>query len=208
MAAGQRASRELSGAGTLSGIVHDDVDGLAVAQAIAVFEEVRGFPYAIDAAHDAETLVRLRAGDCLAKSDLLARGLRRLGIEVRMVRWLYLLPDVVPEARELPERLDMHRAVEVWTQHGWTLVDATHDPALAGAGLTVGTWDGSSSTQGAYPPVGPLRVEGRDSDEIAGDLSRVRRWIDACPPAALTRWRQAYIRWLDEARGRSGDGGC
>lgn len=185
------------------GIVHGAPDGMAVTQAVAAFDQVRGLPYAIDAAHDADSLDALARGDCLAKSDLLARRLRRLGFRVRMVRWLYLLPDVVPETRELPSRLDMHRAVEVWSRRGWILVDATHDPALARAGLTVTEWDGISSTQAAYPPVGPLWVEGRDSDEIANGLARVRRWVDACPPLVLERWREAYIRWLDQARVRS-----
>jgi transglutaminase-like putative cysteine protease len=180
---------------------------LDVAGAVDVFEEVRELPYAIDAAHDADALVELGAGDCLAKSDLLARRLGRLGIRVRMVRWLYLLPDVIPEVEELPDRLDLHRAVEVWRRRTWVLVDATHDPGLAGAGLTVGRWDGTTGTEPAYPPLSPRWVEDRDSAEITGALRRTHGWVDRCPPALLARWRRGYMDWLVEARGRPDDSG-
>lgn len=182
------------------------VTGREVVQAVAIFEEVRGFPYAIDAAHDADALVELGAGDCLAKSDLLARRLRRLGFSVRLVRWLYLLPDVVPEVGELPSRLDLHRAVDVWRGGEWILADATHDPPLAGSGLTVAEWDYPKGTPAAYPAIGPRWVEGRDSREIAAGLARIKRWVDACPPPVLARWREAYIRWLAGVRASTGGG--
>ena len=178
----------------------EDVQDPRIAEAVAAFEGVRALPYAIDAAHDASGLIEKQAGNCLAKSALLAQTLTDLGFGVRMVRWLYLLPDVVPQTVELPDRLDLHRAVEVWRRGRWVLVDATHDPALASGGLTVGAWDGTSSTAPAYPSVGPRLLEGRDSAEIEDALARIGRWVDACPSPVLARWRRSYIQWLRDVR--------
>jgi len=92
------------------------------------FREVRDLPYAIDGAHDADALAQIGAGDCLAKSELLGRRLLGLGRTVRFVRWLYMLPAVVPQVDFLPERLDVHRALEVHHRGRWLLVDPTHAP--------------------------------------------------------------------------------
>ena len=102
-------------------------------QRVAVFRAVRDLPYAIDAAHSAHELEELGAGDCLAKSELLGRRLADLGYPVRLVRWRYELPRVVPEADALPGRIDVHRAAQVLVDGYWVLVDATHDHALRGS---------------------------------------------------------------------------
>jgi transglutaminase-like putative cysteine protease len=170
---------------------------------VSSFEEIRDLPYAIDAAHDAAALERLGAGDCLAKSERLAARFEAAGAPARLVRWRYELPAVVPEALELPSRLDVHRAVQVRLGDEWVLVDATHDPALAAGGLTVATWDGAGPTAPAYPMIGPLLVEAEDRAELDAALAEVRAWLDACDPALLAAWRTAYARWLRSLRPRS-----
>lgn len=156
-----------------------------------LFTTVRAIPYATDGAHDASTLLRAGRGDCLAKADYLHRGLARLGHRVRRVRWLYLLPAEPPEVSLLPSRQDVHTAVEVLISGRWTLVDATHDPALSALGLTVATWDGLTPTVPAYPPVG--RVWRGDGPEPLPA---------AWPPdqEAGRRYRAAFNRWLNTAR--------
>jgi transglutaminase-like putative cysteine protease len=98
------------------------VVALNIEEAIRAFYEVRDMRYAIDQAHDADTLVAAGAGDCLAKADLLARRLGAAGLPTRLVRWRYELPAVVPEIDRLPSRLDLHRAVEVMVKGRWLLV--------------------------------------------------------------------------------------
>jgi hypothetical protein len=167
---------------------------------VAIFDEVRDLPYAIDAAHDASTLERAGAGDCLSKSALLATRLADVGVRTRLVRWRYLLPAVVPEALALPSRLDVHRAVQVHLDGRWLLVDATLDPALAAGGLVVSDWDGAGATRPGYPMRGPLLVE--DDDRVAIEVAQadVRRWLRSCDPERLDAWRTAYISWLRACR--------
>lgn len=157
-------------------------------------------PYALDAAHDADGLERLGAGDCLAKADLLARLLRTANLETRLVRWRYVLPDVVPEVAELPSRLDVHRAVQVRIGAHWVLIDATHDPGLASGGLVVATWDGRHPTPTAYPAVGNVMIEGRDETDINLALADIETWTVACDRDILQRWRTSYITWLAKVR--------
>ncbi|MEV4571524.1 transglutaminase domain-containing protein [Nonomuraea sp. NPDC049419] len=105
------------------------------AERIALFLAVRNVPYATDGAHDAETLMTIGRGDCLAKSAYLIEGLRTLGHQVRRVRWLYHLPDRPAEVQLLPSGEDVHAAAKVLVDGRWVLVDATHDPPLAAAGV-------------------------------------------------------------------------
>jgi len=168
--------------------------------AVRAFLEVRELPYAIDAAHAADDLQRVGTGDCLAKAELLARRLTALGLRTRLVRCRYELPAVVPEVAALPSRLDLHRAVEVFLDDRWLLADATHDSGLAGTGLTVADWDGLSSTEPAYPPIGPTLVEGVDDLEIDAALNEIREWTRQCHTEDLQRWRWAYIDWLAHQR--------
>ena len=170
---------------------------------ILAFERVRDLPYAIDGGHDGDELLAMGRGDCLAKADLLARDLTSLGQEVRLVRFGYLLPDVVPQAARLPERSDLHRAVQVRRGDRWVLVDATHDPPLARGGLTVGKWDGINQTEPAYPPTGPVLVEGHDDTAIQESLRQIAAWVSRTDPAVMGSWRQAYIRWLKEVQERA-----
>ena len=171
-----------------------------IQEAIERFQRVRNMWYAIDSAHTADDLLLAGSGDCLAKSELLARWLNGLGLETRFVRWRYLLPDVVAEVHQLPSRIDVHRTVEVRLRDRWLLVDATHDPALARGGLAVADWDGSSETPIAYPQLGPRFVEGIDDAEMAQALVEITRWTEACDPEVLARWRSAYVRWIHQAR--------
>lgn len=170
-------------------------------EAIERFRSVRDMPYALDAAHTADELLIAGAGDCLSKSELLARWLSDIGFKTRFVRWRYLLPEVVPEVFQLPSRLDVHRAIEVWTEGQWLLVDSTHDLNLAGGGLTVGEWDGSALTEPAYAPIGRRLVEGIDDAEIDRAIGEVETWTRACDPELLATWGSAYARWLIDIRG-------
>jgi len=171
-----------------------------IPEAVERFCKVRDMRYAFDAAHSADDLLALGAGDCLAKSELLARWLNDLGFETRFVRWRYLLPDVVSEVFRLPSRLDVHRAIEVRVEERWLLVDPTHDPALAQGGFTVADWDGRFDTPPAYTPLGPRLIEGIDDAEIDLALVEITRWTELCEPELLASWRSAYAGWLTEVR--------
>lgn len=160
---------------------------------MATFEDVRDLPYALDGAHDAGELQRLGRGDCLAKADLLARRLADLGQEIRLVRFSYKLPSVIPEVEALVGGEDLHRAVQMRVGRRWILVDATHDLGLAGSGLTVARWDGRHATEPAYPPTGPILVEGRDDNAIqepwptspaGSQRPRRRRWPPGGTPTS------------------------
>jgi hypothetical protein len=174
--------------------------GAPCTTAVEAFRKVRDMPYALDGGHDADGLEKLGAGDCLAKSDLLARKLRNLGLQTRLARWRYLLPDVVPEVADLPSRLDVHRAVLVHINGDWVLVDATHDPGLRETSLVVADWDGRCSTPPAYSAVGVVMIEGQDDADIRAAVNDVKAWTSACDPGVLERWRHSYIGWLAAAR--------
>jgi transglutaminase-like putative cysteine protease len=168
---------------------------------VAAFYEVRDMEYALDGAHDARSLRRLRRGDCLAKSELLAQLLLECGLHTRLVRWRYQLPAVVPEIDMLPARIDLHRAVQVRrASGGWIVVDPTHDAALSAGRLAVGEWDGLASTVPAYELDGPVLIEGEHDTEIAAVLHEIEDWTSRCDPAALTAWRHSYIHWLRSTR--------
>lgn len=180
----------------------------ACAERIALFLAVRDVPYATDGAHDAETLMAFGRGDCLAKSAYLIKGLRALGYQARRVRWLYHLPDRPAEVRLLPSREDAHSAAEALIDGRWTLVDATHDPPLAAAGLAVAVWDGVTDTVPAYEPRGPLWRPGDGPEPVPNAGSGAT--ADA---EGGGRYQKAFNRWLREVRAgaatnalRSGDG--
>jgi hypothetical protein len=169
---------------------------------VALFRAIRDLPYATDGAHDAVTLVRLGRGDCLAKADLLLRGLGLLGYQARRVRWLYHLPNQPPEVALLPSREDVHTAVEVEISECWLLVDATHDPPLMRGGLTVSEWDGIGETVPAYPPQGPLWREGRDDAMIANALATIATRFTGLPSEHGASYRRAFNAWLTGLRKR------
>ncbi|MEV0623687.1 transglutaminase family protein [Nonomuraea sp. NPDC050404] len=168
------------------------------AERIALFLAVRNVPYATDGAHDADTLMTLGRGDCLAKSAYLIEGFRALGYQARRVRWLYHLPDRPAEVRLLPSREDVHSAVEVLIEGRWTLVDATHDPPLAAAGLTVAEWDGITDTIPAYEPRGPLWRPGDGPEPVPNAGVDENAVVDRG-----NRYQKAFNRWLREVRGEA-----
>lgn len=167
---------------------------------VALFGAIRDLPYATDGAHNAAGLARHGRGDCLAKSDLLARDLALLGRATRRVRWRYHLPDQPPAVALLPSREDIHSAVEVCIGGRWVLIDATHDPPLARGGLTVADWDGLGATPPAYPFRGPLWREGRDDAAIAAALAAVAARFAGLPPGAGVPYPAAFNAWLDALR--------
>ena len=161
-----------------------------IAARVRLFETVRAVPYGTDGAHDAESLMAIGRGDCLAKSAYLTAAFRRLGFPARRVRWLYLLPHQPPEVRLLPSREDVHSATEVLIGGRWVLVDATHDPALAPAGLTIAVWDGVGDTVPAYPPLGPVWRPGAGPEPVP-NAGR-----PAASDLAGRRYQVAFNRWL------------
>lgn len=170
----------------------------------ALFTAVRDLPYATNAAADAAALVRLGRGNCLAKANLLAQGLRLLACDARRVRWRYHLPAQPPEVALLPSRDDIHTAVEVNVGGRWLLVDATHDPPLARGGLVVGDWDGERPTALAYEPRGPVWREGADGAAIAAALAAIavqyQGWAAAPTAAAGQTYLNAFNAWLEQLR--------
>ena len=181
--------------------VGSGLDGVDARQAL--FTAVRDMPYRTDAAHTADELLALGAGSCLAKADLMERGLRRLGYRARRVRWLYELPGQPAEVALLPSRSDIHSATEVLIDGHWRVVDATLDPALARIGLSVTSWDGVGDSDVAFVPAGPIWRAGHDDESIAAAPTEIERaWLQA-PPGAGRRYRVAFNRWLDSARSAS-----
>ncbi|WP_170223021.1 transglutaminase domain-containing protein [Nonomuraea turkmeniaca] len=166
----------------------------ARAERIALFLAVRNVPYATDGAHDAEALMGVGRGDCLAKAAYLIGGFRALGYQARRVRWLYYLPDQPAEVWTLVSREDVHTASEVLIEGKWRLVDATHDPALAAAGLVVAEWDGLTDTVPAYEPQGPLWRPGD------GPEPRPNADVDEADDAGGGAYQEAFNRWLRAVR--------
>jgi transglutaminase-like putative cysteine protease len=167
----------------------------ARAERIALFLAVRNVPYATDGAHDAETLMTAGRGDCLAKSAYLIEGFGALGHQARRVRWLYHLPDRPAEVLLLPSREDVHSAAEVLIDGRWTLVDATHDPLLAAAGLTVAEWNGITDTVPAYEPRGPLWRPGDGPEPVPNADLPEAHGVDSGDG-----YQEAFNRWLREVR--------
>lgn len=165
--------------------------------AVGLFTRVRDLPYATDGAHDADSLMRVGRGDCLAKSAYLIREFRNMGIPVRRTRWLYHLPPHPAEVALLPSREDVHTALEVRIEVEWVLVDATHDPGLAHAGLAVAEgWDGSTSTVPAYPPTGPVWREGDTTPEPTPNAWQP----SASNPVAGRIYQVSFNQWLRAVR--------
>ncbi|MGH9196756.1 MAG: hypothetical protein ACRD1T_13560 [Acidimicrobiia bacterium] len=70
----------------------------------------------------------------------------------------------------------------MWIQNQWVPVDATHDAQLAALGLVVNEWDGEKATRPAYPPIGPILVEGLDDELIRDALSELKVLYKQAPP--------------------------
>lgn len=169
------------------------------ARRVALFLAVRDLPYATDSASDADALIALGRGNCLAKADLLWHGFRRLGFDVHKMKWRYQLPPRPPEVALLPVNYDIHSAVEIHVEGDWRLVDATNDPPLARGGLTVASWDGVGSTPPNYAPAGPIWREGEDDLEIAAALADIAARY-AVIPAGTNQYLLAFNEWLESLR--------
>ncbi|WP_330173018.1 hypothetical protein OG875_05065 [Streptomyces sp. NBC_01498] len=154
---------------------------------------MRNIPYATDGAHTADTLLAVGRGDCLAKSAYLLREFTRLGHQARRVRWLYHLGDQPAEVQLLPSREDVHTACEIRLDGAWVLVDPTHDPELAAAGLTVADWDGLTDTAPAYPPCGEVWRPGGGPEPVPNG--------GAAPSICAARaYQRAFNQWLEQVR--------
>lgn len=172
------------------------------ARRVEAYRWVRDLPYDTVSAHDAAGLRALGRGNCVAKAHLLAEALQHLGATCRMVSWEYELPVLVPVQRALAFRSDAHTAVQVLVEDRWLLVDATHDPALADLGLTVGRWDGESATEPAYPAVGPVAVLDRHgkSPELDETTRRISREVEATPPHLIAQYQRDLNALFERAR--------
>lgn len=159
---------------------------------IEAFILVRNVPYATDGATSGTELMVVGRGNCVAKAEFLMTAFLSLGVPTRRVRWLYRLPAQPPEVALLPSPFDVHTALEARLGDRWVLVDATHDPALASAGLTVASWDGQNPTSPAYLPTGPLWRSGDASPEPQ---------LPVFPSLSVgRRYQTAYNRWLNTIR--------
>ncbi|MFB4273521.1 hypothetical protein [Nonomuraea sp. GTA35] len=92
----------------------------------------------------------------------------------------------------------MHSAAEALIDGRWTLVDATHDPPLAAAGLAVAVWDGITDTVPAYEPRGPLWRPGDGPEPVPNAGGDETADVDCGD-----RYEKAFNRWLREVRGRA-----
>lgn len=117
---------------------------------------------------------------------------RTLGYSARRVRWLYHLPSQPPEVQLLGANLDVHSAVEVLIEGDWVLVDATHDPPLAGAGLVVADWDGRQDTPPAYAPLSRRWIDGQDDALVADAITN----LVPTKEHLGRRYRDAFNAWL------------
>lgn len=169
---------------------------------VATFNRVRDMPYDTLAAYDAAGLRAQGRGNCVAKASLLAHELRALGVPCRIVSWEYTLPALVEAQRDLAFDSDVHTAVQAHIGDRWLLVDATHDPALAKLGLTVGHWDGRSDTQPAYPASGSVVLldhYGR-SPQLDEVNARIARQVQATPADAIARYQRDLNQLFEQAR--------
>ncbi|GAA1488373.1 transglutaminase domain-containing protein [Brachybacterium sacelli] len=175
------------------------------AQRVEIYETVRNLPYDTAAAHDAASLRERGRGNCVAKADLLAEELSDVGIECRLVSWEYELPVLVAVQHDLSVDSDVHTAVQVLLGGQWLLVDATHDPALAALGLTVGHWDGASATEPAYRAVGSIFPHGHDglSQELDEALDRIGQQVEAADPDLIARYQHDLNQLFERARSRA-----
>ncbi|MFC7375748.1 MULTISPECIES: transglutaminase domain-containing protein [unclassified Brachybacterium] len=175
---------------------------MTIPRLVELYESVRGLPYDTVAAFDAAGLRAQGRGNCVAKAALLAEELSNVGMQCRMVCWEYELPVLVDVQRELRFFSDIHTAVEVHVDDRWALVDATHDPALASLGLTVGSWDGASATEPAYRPVGPVIPHDRQGRTPALDeaATRIGHQVERTDPELVSRYQEDLNRLFEKAR--------
>jgi hypothetical protein len=188
--------------GSVSGFVSATVRTLGAdgEAEVALFRAVQAFAYATDRAHDAAALLVERAGSCLAKSELLCRALREIGLTVDRVRFAYRLP--IPPGFDgslLGEALDIHAALRVHRREDSVLVDPSLDPPLARLGFPVADWDGRSSTVLAFEPVSEIWSEGRDDAAIAEACERVAAQARDVGEA-FGVYREKLNAWLRQAR--------
>ncbi|MEO5667854.1 MAG: hypothetical protein ABIR96_07345, partial [Bdellovibrionota bacterium] len=76
---------------------------------LQVFYEIREIPYA--------------RGECAAKVALLAERFESLGYRTRTVKGRYFVADWPEEVRLVPNRVDIHYALEIEIEGQWILVD-------------------------------------------------------------------------------------
>lgn len=169
---------------------------------VASYNRVRGLPYDTVAAYDADSLRAQGRGNCAAKADLLAQELHDLGVPCRLVSWEYALPALVEVQRDLAFDSDVHTAVQARVGNRWLLVDATHDPALAKLGLTVGHWDAKSATQPAYAASGPVIVLDRhgQSPHLDQVNARIGRQVERTPAEAIAQYQHDLNLLFENAR--------
>ena len=171
-------------------------------RALEMYEMVRNLPYRTDAAYDSVGLREQGRGNCVAKAALLAEEFLACGLVVRLVSWEYELPVLVEVQRSLRFSSDVHTAVEVHIEGEWVLVDATHDPPLADLGLTVGQWNGLTSTEPAYAPLGSIIPH--DGHGSAARLGRLRSQIDqqvgATHPDIVNQYQRDLNGLFEQAR--------
>lgn len=169
---------------------------------VEAYYRVRGLPYDTAAAYDAPGLRAQGRGNCVAKADLLADELSGLGATCRIVCWEYELPALVEVQRDLAFASDIHTTVQVRMEDRWILVDATHDPALANLGLTVGWWDGETDTEPAYPAVGPVVALDRhgNAPQLDRAMERIAWQVENTHPDLIATYQRDLNLLFEQAR--------
>ncbi|MCX5700100.1 MAG: hypothetical protein NTZ63_00955 [Candidatus Omnitrophica bacterium] len=136
-----------------------------LAARIAVFENIRGIPYAIipelrDPLTGPAGILKLNKGSCVPKHFLLGLLFNKMGIAVKYVSYLYdwddkeiQYPQVLRElTKEMP--ITAHLACKAYINKKWVLVDATWDLPLRNYGFPVNEeWDGFSDCKNAVKPI-------------------------------------------------------
>jgi transglutaminase-like putative cysteine protease len=160
----------------------------------AVFNAVRDLPYATDAAWNAAGLLEQEAGNCVAKSELLAQSLASLGHDTRLVRWAYAITD--PFAHLLPVAFDIHTATQIRLDGVWVTIDATHDSALPALPFVVNDWNGYSDTLPAYEPISAVWIPGVDDEAIGHATDELTRALAGVETGEYQGQFNAWVREL------------
>lgn len=121
----------------------------------AIFEEIRGRPYAVSSAFG------VPANNCSYKGRELIERLARLGFGVRGVIAKMDWNDT-PLPKEIialyPADLGAyHFYVEIMRDNQWLALDPSWDPALIAHGFPIASWDGTNSP--GIPNLKPLSAD-------------------------------------------------
>jgi hypothetical protein len=175
-----------------------------------VFQEIRDIPYMLypelmNSWKGALNMLKRNCGSCSPKHFLMARILKKMNIEARLVTFPFLWQAqeiAFPEKLQgfLPELpISYHVACRVRIEDKWVDADATFDPPLKKGGFVVNDWDGENNTQISVVYTGEIVHE---SEEARSEY--VMRMRDSIPDekkrleAQFHKQLNAWFRGLRE----------